>query len=44
MDLSSFDVGANYQLLDVIGEGAYGVVWSVDLVIFSHPTLISFGL
>jgi mitogen-activated protein kinase 1/3 len=27
--LVTFDVGADYQLQDVIGEGAYGVVWSV---------------
>ncbi|EIN08637.1 mitogen activated protein kinase-like protein [Punctularia strigosozonata HHB-11173 SS5] len=26
--LANFDVGANYQVLDVIGEGAYGVVVS----------------
>lgn len=27
--LASFVVGSNYKVLDVIGEGAYGVVWSV---------------
>ena len=25
--MSSFIVGSNYQVLDVIGEGAYGIVW-----------------
>jgi len=32
--LATFDVGATYQLLDVIGEGAYGVVWSVNHISF----------
>jgi hypothetical protein len=27
--LSSFNVGENYQVVDVVGEGAYGVVWYV---------------
>ena len=27
--MSSFVVGSNYQVLDVIGEGAYGIVWYV---------------
>lgn len=25
--MANFVVGSNYQTLDVIGEGAYGVVW-----------------
>lgn len=25
--LQTFVVGSNYQVLDVIGEGAYGIVW-----------------
>lgn len=25
--LQNFVVGSNYQVLDVIGEGAYGIVW-----------------
>lgn len=25
--MSNFSVGANYKVLDVIGEGAYGIVW-----------------
>lgn len=29
--ISSFVVGSNYTVLDVIGEGAYGVVWYVLL-------------
>lgn len=24
---TAFNVGANYKVVDVIGEGAYGVVW-----------------
>lgn len=24
---ASFKVGANYSVVDVVGEGAYGVVW-----------------
>ncbi|CDO76781.1 hypothetical protein BN946_scf184978.g10 [Trametes cinnabarina] len=32
--ISSFVVGTNYQVLDVIGEGAYGIVWYV----VSHPS------
>ncbi len=27
--MSTFVVGSNYQVLDVIGEGAYGIVWQV---------------
>ncbi|KAJ8462527.1 hypothetical protein ONZ51_g10846 [Trametes cubensis] len=29
--MSSFIVGSNYQVLDVIGEGAYGIVWCVSV-------------
>ena len=36
--MSSFVVGSNYQVLDVIGEGAYGIVWYVPPV-SSHPPL-----
>ena len=25
----NFNVGENYEVLDVVGEGAYGVVWYV---------------
>ena len=28
--LAGFVVGSNYQVLDVIGEGAYGIVWYVS--------------
>ena len=28
--MSTFVVGSNYQVLDVIGEGAYGIVWQVS--------------
>jgi mitogen-activated protein kinase 1/3 len=28
--IASFIVGNNYQVLDVIGEGAYGIVWCVQ--------------
>ena len=28
--LQNFIVGSNYQVLDVIGEGAYGIVWCVS--------------
>jgi hypothetical protein len=24
---ASFKVGSNYRVVDVVGEGAYGVVW-----------------
>jgi hypothetical protein len=27
--LANFVVGASYTVLDVIGEGAYGIVWCV---------------
>lgn len=27
--MANFIVGANYQVLEVIGEGAYGIVWYV---------------
>lgn len=27
--LATFVVGSSYQVLDVIGEGAYGIVWCV---------------
>jgi len=27
----SFNVSEQYDILDVVGEGAYGVVWYVDL-------------
>lgn len=33
--MSSFVVGTNYQVLDVIGEGAYGIVWYL-----SYPLLL----
>ena len=26
---NNFVVGSNYQILDVFGEGAYGIVWCV---------------
>lgn len=29
--LDNFLHGTNYQPVDVIGEGAYGIVWSVPL-------------
>jgi hypothetical protein len=38
--MASFIVGSNYQPLDVIGEGAYGVVWSVLTSRLHEPTLI----
>ena len=28
--LDNFITGTNYQPLDVIGEGAYGIVWCVS--------------
>ena len=34
---TQFVIQSNYQPLDVIGEGAYGVVWCVDLVSRSPP-------
>lgn len=29
--LAGFDVGDSYEVQDVIGEGAYGIVWSVPI-------------
>lgn len=34
--LASFVVGSNYKVLDVIGEGAYGIVWCV-CVLHTRP-------
>ena len=39
--MSSFVVGSNYQVLDVIGEGAYGIVWySPSSLALSIPLLL----
>lgn len=35
----NFIVGSNYQVLDVIGEGAYGIVWYVGLLSLHGPTV-----
>ena len=35
--MSAFVVGSNYQVLDVIGEGAYGIVWSVPFLPLPRP-------
>jgi mitogen-activated protein kinase 1/3 len=37
-----FIIDVNYQVIDVIGEGAYGVVWLVSFVFPSPFDLISF--
>jgi hypothetical protein len=36
--VGNFSIGRHYQLLDVIGEGAYGIVWYRILL---SPTLSS---
>lgn len=36
---NNFVVGSNYQILDVIGEGAYGIVWCVRGVSY-RPQLV----
>ena len=33
--VGNFAIGRHYQLLDVIGEGAYGIVWYSDSLLFS---------
>jgi hypothetical protein len=33
----NFHVGSDYNVVDVIGEGAYGVVWSVAATIANWP-------
>ena len=33
--VGNFSIGRHYQLLDVIGEGAYGIVWYSDSLLFS---------
>lgn len=40
--LAAFLVGDNYQVQEVIGEGAYGIVWSVYTIplIYIIPSLI----
>jgi hypothetical protein len=30
--VGNFSIGRHYQLLDVIGEGAYGIVWYTILL------------
>lgn len=40
--VGNFAIGRHYQLLDVIGEGAYGIVWYSDSLVFfpsfsNHP-------
>jgi mitogen-activated protein kinase 1/3 len=32
--VGNFAIGRHYQLLDVIGEGAYGIVWYSDSLLF----------
>ena len=32
--VGNFAIGRHYQLLDVIGEGAYGIVWYSDCLLF----------
>jgi mitogen-activated protein kinase 1/3 len=41
--MTSFIVGSSYQPLDVIGEGAYGVVWYISLFCptLSHSLCLS---
>lgn len=35
--MANFIVGSSYKPLDVIGEGAYGTVWSVAFVVQDQP-------
>jgi hypothetical protein len=35
--VGNFAIGRHYQLLDVIGEGAYGIVWYSILFSLSLP-------
>jgi hypothetical protein len=37
--VGNFAIGRHYQLLDVIGEGAYGIVWYADSLV-SIPYLL----
>jgi mitogen-activated protein kinase 1/3 len=36
--VGSFSIGRHYQLLDVIGEGAYGIVWYSGSLVSSPPS------
>jgi hypothetical protein len=40
--LSGFVMNNNYQVLDVIGEGAYGIVWCVIACLHLDGFLLTF--
>ena len=44
--LDNFITGTDYQPLDVIGEGAYGIVWCVltFFASFIHPLIVHLQL
>jgi mitogen-activated protein kinase 1/3 len=40
--MTNFIVGSSYKPLDVIGEGAYGTVWSVVFKYFADDHVLTF--